>query len=1179
MVALSMLVLLTLMAVAMLSLAGASTRNSNISRAEEQARANARMALMLALGELQLHAGPDTRITAPADILNASNPPMMGVWHSWEGENHELDGSLKGRPIRPDYASKEIAHADDGRFLRWMVSGGDQVILPEEAAALVSRVPQNGTVPLVSDGSLAPDDDRQVHIRPVMNQEGGAHAWWVSGENQKARTPVVRYPVDEDSVSNWAKLGSSYQSSDPEPFGLDAALDDADMALDLEKVITRQTLGLLESSNISNSPDKAFHDFSANSVGLLTNVATGGWRKDLSLLTETWDQQPIEGLELFQISPGEHIEFTRPEINRSYSGPIPEEHKREGSVFYPWSDYRTPRHNGWKAEHWHNSAAVTSWASLADHATFYKNISPSDIGGIPSVQSRSWSFRGGENTYYGLHGTWAVPHVARFQIVYSHYSRRPRNPDPSNPDHLEPAVMMTPVVTLWNPYNYEITFPANGSFNVQLTRALPTALSHLGAPFDNNFWAVESSNSGTSPYRSAGRELVGNWIVPMRFSAAELAPDGRPALTLGPGETRVFSPIRDRDCNNGAVAPRLDMRPGLLHQGRWTGWVVRLSRLLPSGVEVLSPSVNLQANARFDQNGLANCGVRYQWGTGNVQHGTVWAGYPREHAAPYYTPPNDLPESVPLSQCVDDPEPFLSLVFGSKIAAVPLIKTDLDGRLTAVNRHSKGMVQASPAIKTADYLSGTWSEDYPGLDSLINSPWDFTYFYHSGNNDTYLPEADNATAAGYIVTGMGASTGLSRLVKYELPTRPLTSLAQLSSWAIRGLNPAPPQAHDIIGNSDASPLIAPDDVVHPANLYKNSRVNLQQDDSYCANHLLFDDWFFSSIAPDVEQGRDLRQNHADFVMAVDPLNNSAYRPIGEDLSATAAEAQRVYQEQVAPLDSWKRIASRLEVDGMFNVNSTSVVAWRALLGHARNRKIPYLESNGQVNLSEEVDYAMPRGDVSSTGLAGGGASNGTYELTAEFAGCRVFTDEILDQLAINIVDQVRARGPFLSLSEFVNRRLSSDRDLAIGGAIQVALNKLAEESGSLNPYAEMQAASKRSTGNPDGSPEYAFEEAAEGYNTHGLPGWPRQGDVLRPIAPILSARDDTFVIRAYGDSRDSSGKVIARAWCEAIVQRTRDYIDPSDEADINTLPVSEANRIFGRKYVVRSFRWLNADEV
>jgi hypothetical protein len=108
---------------------------------------------------------------------------------------------------------------------------------------------------------------------------------------------------------------------------------------------------------------------------------------------------------------------------------------------------------------------------------------------------------------------------------------------------------------------------------------------------------------------------------------------------------------------------------------------------------------------------------------------------------------------------------------------------------------------------------------------------------------------------------------------------------------------------------------------------------------------------------------------------------------------------------------------------------------------------------------------------------------------------------------------------------------------------------------------------------------YVFPEAAVGHNTYGLPGWTRQADILRPLAPILSARDDTFTIRAYGDARGVDGAIIARAWCEATVQRSREFVDPADQADITDLPTQPANLTHGRRFNIISFRWLSADEV
>ena len=88
----SVMVLLVMIALAMLSLSTIELRSSQNGRAMAEAQANARMALMIAIGELQKHAGPDTRVTATADIAADDNPPLLGVWKSWEGSDHEQSG-------------------------------------------------------------------------------------------------------------------------------------------------------------------------------------------------------------------------------------------------------------------------------------------------------------------------------------------------------------------------------------------------------------------------------------------------------------------------------------------------------------------------------------------------------------------------------------------------------------------------------------------------------------------------------------------------------------------------------------------------------------------------------------------------------------------------------------------------------------------------------------------------------------------------------------------------------------------------------------------------------------------------------------------------------------------------------------------------------------------------------
>ena len=144
-----------------------------------------------------------------------------------------------------------------------------------------------------------------------------------------------------------------------------------------------------------------------------------------------------------------------------------------------------------------------------------------------------------------------------------------------------------------------------------------------------------------------------------------------------------------------------------------------------------------------------------------------------------------------------------------------------------------------------------------------------------------------------------------------------------------------------VGNSLASHLILPDTISVDESVAVSTRVAL--DHSYIANHLLYDDWFVSSIAPETEpfssaESRSAEKTYEAFVSGEEPLPNSAYMP-AEPL--TAAEASTAASDLIDDSTSWHSVASQLEVDGMFNINSTSVAAWTALLKHADGDEVPY----------------------------------------------------------------------------------------------------------------------------------------------------------------------------------------------------------------------------------------------
>ena len=216
---------------------------------------------------------------------------------------------------------------------------------------------------------------------------------------------------------------------------------------------------------------------------------------------------------------------------------------------------------------------------------------------------------------------------------------------------------------------------------------------------------------------------------------------------------------------------------------------------------------------------------------------------------------------------------------------------------------------------------------------------------------------------------------------------------------------------------------------------------------------------------------------------------------------------------------------------------------------------------------------------------------------------------------MEIVNQVKARGPFMSISDFVNRRIAKDTDLtavpnvedtdprAYQGAVQEAIEQAgingdqstgirAGTSDVLPNYESFsnywyQAVHWSWYGRHNDFPYSAAPYASGRNNATGVPMEINQANILLPLAPKLSARTDTFSIRAYGEVRDADDNIIAQATCEAVVQRLPEYVDPETDPDNNepwdddsqTPTLNTINQTYGRRFEIRSFRWLDVSEV
>jgi hypothetical protein len=136
--------ILVLIAVALYSLSSVATKSAAIAAARTEAQANAKTALMVAIGELQKSMGPDQRISANAAILDTSpdtddidgiiHKHWVGTWDSWKagggttGSAHSTIQGVSDSDMHPDYSIKrnDITDPAGGYFRSWLVS------LPED---------------------------------------------------------------------------------------------------------------------------------------------------------------------------------------------------------------------------------------------------------------------------------------------------------------------------------------------------------------------------------------------------------------------------------------------------------------------------------------------------------------------------------------------------------------------------------------------------------------------------------------------------------------------------------------------------------------------------------------------------------------------------------------------------------------------------------------------------------------------------------------------------------------------------------------------------------------------------------------------------------------------------------------------------------------------------------------
>jgi len=1201
-VSLSMMVLLGVVAIGLLSLSAVTLRSTNMGSAMQEARTNARLALMIAIGELQKEMGPDMRVSAksaifdqdPAteDIDGVDQPHWLAsyeAWGNWLNASYSHPETGLSMMIADTYTPKRA-----NMFRRWLLSLPEGMETDVDAPMNPTGWDETNSVVLVGKGIAG---HSAGETRAYLNAVGetGRNAWWIGPENHKARIDMAK--------NQRALTADQWETSqgDTAEVGIGAlqglGVLDADATI-TERLLTSPTLALagIDKATVKNH----FFDLTETSGGVLASVRSGHLKKDLSLLFENPKASLPAG---YRFDPGD---IREPSI-RPMSAEIADRAVLKERHFASWTRMR----------HFYRMYRQDSDALALAHASGGTDGSPGlRWDGLKpysecnvSTNVLAWS---GQDSYY------RVPVLTNATFILSLMTEQVTTGINAGRYFLRQVV--TPVFVFWNPYNTELRMPdsrlmtRNYLYFVQPIRARfylgSTAMSFGLMEYDDDRSIVASGN---------GDDIV-----------------------FKPGQFRIFTP----EPGNIVAGNELKILPGFDPQSfgglrSGTGWGAYVPSDNPGVEFVFSPVA--RSNRLFNSH--------YGNTPGSFQLTWYWTGGGAWTGPVYFLPFNTHLDWLTTQQSS-------SSITGSN--PVPWI---FDGQLVPAGYFQmalKGIHDSNyPSINwERDWRCRNWIQAppfYPGRGMYINNDDTIanTQRLDSAYEFRFGPLLGSGLDVDDIIQHVGDSAilGLNERVTavpiLELPSAPISSLAGFSAMRIDPgwvdlvtLNPqwqrlAVPSGRinttgnslyraatkawayqsgvtgPGIGNSFLHPMIPRTDVYKFFNNSISTEpldfTNLNTDytttdtKAYCdywdhvflLNDALWDDYFVSSLADQTRAGQSVGDSLAENLQKLadgEELANSRYMPY------FGASTPADIKTDLEAAEGYLKAAAHLMVDGMFNVNSTSVDAWHALFAGIRERQVVFRDRNGTlrpVQIPSGKRIAISRFNTETTDQEGNDPEFGVTrdDGMQAWSGVRFLDDAQLRKLAGECVKQVKRRGPFLNFSEFINRRLSDD-DLGTMGALQSAIDydDANPQAGSIN-FDFKKHADFMLRAADLGSHAFETPEAAVGSRFAGIPGYIIQSDLLKPIANTLSVRDDTFRIRAYGESINKSGKVVARAWCEATVQRVPDYCDAGNPPEVparlmneygefsNNSALKPVNRIFGRKFILTSFRWLDVSEI
>ncbi len=1234
---------------------------------KQRAKLNAVASMRLALAHLQQEAGPDRRMTARADIIanttqpswtwqTIRNPLWTGVWRS-DQQLQPPSWLISGRPDqRPGSQSVNLYGMTDFFTDQWVPWQTDFTIPSNLLVPLVGNACANAHE-LATSTSPGRPDGRISLPRIGLPDTGanGSYCYWIGDEGVKARINLTDPRLTPLSGSTTPQLQQeALRGTARSGTGILAGLENMPLS-GIDRRITQMSelpfltgpgLGLTETTPPSRAK-RLFTEATLWSRGVNCDSLWGGLKVDLSLAFEKtdpeWDasefgQGPIpldsKGAQLSGVT------YTFPAYPSSSNAPayanIKSSSKSMDGVNKSVSRIYSQ-----------GTIIGPNWEALRNYHRLYKEINWADAK-LPELNARAHFPNGKIFAADGSYGN------------ANHYSRL-YNREDSAGDFMGSATLLgrtmprpikvavspylcrqilvwglqdvsgvlnltvTPVIVLHNPYNVALRLNStdaaamiseDAAMRISFRKwgSLVLRLQKNGMPFWDK--TVEELAMQADPTTNA--------VENFRFNVGK-------DTVLKPGEFRVLS------YSAMGKAPSLpSTRPFARNP---------VTESIPVKLLVASEGMDTRGGFRLPCRDVSNNPVPLTY-SGNIEDSisVTFRNVGRFEArvllrswpGDFVTISANATEAEAYGNCSELTTMMaadLTRSGGDAVLSVggtglTLPDTNSEPRILAIHDYGIRWPKDAlpyPLFSHSNPMAASTRADANGM-QVTSTPTGFAHTSPSYKM-TIRQESDwsavLATAGTQAFGGMSHKPelgGATSAVYTEVPLSAPLTLAQFThaNYGIRDQDPL-----FQIGNSYA-PLFG---VINSQGGTLSNGVTMH-DSSWMMNSALFDRFFLSGAAPVITRGqviteaKNLEEVLDEFATGVGRLANPRTKLYATRDSATVR----------AMLSDHRRIAGTILTDGTFNVNSTSVDAWAALLASAKRNT---MGAASELQPGPDKNARFPRSiraDDADTN------HRTAFNLPKAWTGLTTLDDTQIKLLARAIVEEtrnrirqnhrypygikigldvhyaIRNRGvevplPYIGLSQFVNRFNCGayPQQVSYLGCLENAIIRADLAGADLSnrtsaPAPSFTNANLNSTSTVGRVPWVAqpmnvlATNPSSPYQTrsHSLRAAPAslmQSDILAAVGSALSTRSDTFVIRCYGDATDplNPARTLAGCWIEAIVQRIPEFCDPSQPPETEVCSptdgrlhnplLSNINRALGRRFVILSARILTQEDL